>query len=233
VTSTDDDESFGQSMIFEPRIHWRAKRFYHEGGDTESPIHEDFKDETKYGKRRGFATPAGHILLFDDTNGEEMVRLTWHQVEGEEDKYAYLAMNKDGSVTIGNKKGSLIYLDAKNSAVSIIDEHGNMYASDSAGIKLIDKFSNIFEMKDGVIQLLGQGAFTASCKDAKLNAGNVELGQTAVQGVARLADLVVAGATMATWIAAVGTALNTLGQPVTPPTDFGVISSASAVVKAE
>jgi hypothetical protein len=148
VTSTDDDESFGQSMIYEPRIHWRAKRFYHEGGDTETPIHADFK--TNYGKRRGFATPAGHILLFDDTDGSEFVSLSC----------------KDGNVLI----------------------------LDSAGIRL---------------------------------------GEAATKGIARLDDLVVAGTSMSTWITAVGTALNALGQPVTPPSDFGQISTASSKMKAE
>lgn len=233
VTGTEDDESPGQSMIYEPKITWRAKRYYHEGGETESPIHDDFKVKATYGKRRGFATPAGHIFLFDDTEGQELVRLTWHAAENGVDKYSYVALDSNGSVTIGNKNGSLIYMDALNSALSIIDEHGNTISSDANGIKLIDKFSNIFELKDKTIQLLSQGGFTASCKDAKLSAGNVELGQVAALGVARLTDLVTAGASMATWITAVGAALNTLGQPVTPPTDFGVISSASTSVKAE
>lgn len=95
VTSTDDDESFGQSMIFEPRIHWRAKRFYHEGGDTESPIHSDFK--TNYSKRRGFATPAGHILLFDDTDGKERIQLTWKQG----DTLASISIDESGIVLLG------------------------------------------------------------------------------------------------------------------------------------
>jgi len=189
VTSTDDDESFGQSMIFEPQIHWRAKRFYHEGGETETPIHDDFKATDKYGKRRGFATPAGHILLFDDTDGEELVRLTWHKVENETDKYSYLALDKDGSVTIGNKKGSLIYLDAKNSAVSVIDEHGNMYASDSAGIRLIDKFSNIFEMKEGVVQLLSQDAIALTGKSCNVKTGSVDLIDGADNHLVRGEDL--------------------------------------------
>ncbi len=47
---------------------------------------------------------------------------------------------------------------------------------------------------------------------------------------ARKGDDVTAGATMATWIADVGTALNTLGEPVTAPTDFGTITGGSSLV---
>lgn len=227
VTGTTEDEVPGQSMITDPRINWRAKRYYHEGGETETPIHDDFRTGN-YGKRRGFATPSGHILLFDDTEGEERINLTWHQVENGVDKYSYLALDPDGSVVIGNKKGSLIYLDAKNGAVTLNDEHGNIISTDSKGARLIDKFSNIIDMKDGAILLMGKKGITLNCKDATVKAGNIELGRTATLGVARLTDLVIAGSTMATWIAAVTAAL-----ALTPPTDFGIISTASTVVKAE
>lgn len=232
ITGSTEDEVPGQSMILNPQITWRAKRYYHTGGDTETPIHEDFTSGN-YGKRRGFATPAGHILLFDDTEGQERVQLTWHQIESSEDKFSYLALDPDGSIIIGNKKGSLIYLDAKNGAITLNDEHGNIISSDSEGVRLIDKFSNIIDMKDGAILLMGKGGVTLNCKTAALKAGSVELGRTATLGVARLTDLVVAGASMATWIANVVAALGTLGQVVVPPTDFGVISTASTVAKAE
>jgi hypothetical protein len=67
---------------------------------------------------------------------------------------------------------------------------------------------------------------------------NVLLGAAAALGVARLTDTTAAAVTMATWIAqvqvvAAGAAV-LLGLPVpVPPTDFGVIASASAKVLAE
>jgi len=227
VTAGEHDESAGQSTIYDPDIRWRGKRYYHDVEEAPTPIHSDFTS-SNYGKRRGFATPTGHILMFDDTEGQARINLTWHQVEEGSDKYAYLSMDPDGSIVIGNKNGSLIYLDAKNGAITIVDEHGNSISSDTNGIKLIDKRSNIVELKDGAIQILSKGGVAISCKDAKLNAGNVELGQVAELGVARQTDLVSPGTTMATWIAAVSTAL-----ALTLPTDFGIITSGSTVVKAE
>lgn len=37
--------------------------------DGENPVPEDFKEGDKYGKRRGFRSPAGHFLIFDDEDG--------------------------------------------------------------------------------------------------------------------------------------------------------------------
>lgn len=180
VTGTDDDEVPGQSMILDPHIRWRGKRYYHESEEAPTSIHDDFTS-TNYGKRRGFATPAGHILLFDDTEGGERVNLTWHAERNGEDKFAYLSMDPDGSVVIGNANGSLIYLDAKNGGISIIDENGNVMASDSSGMRMIDKHGNIVDLKDGAIQIMSRGSVVVNAKTVDLQAGEVRVGKDAVE----------------------------------------------------
>lgn len=75
VTNDDTDEMPGASMILSPTIHWRNKRFYHTGDEDPRPINEQFTS-SNYGKRRGFATPAGHVIMFDDTPGSEKVLIT-------------------------------------------------------------------------------------------------------------------------------------------------------------
>lgn len=59
----------------------------------------------------------------------------------------------------------------------------------------------------------------------------IHVGKNATAAAARVADPTSAAASMATWITNVSTALTTLGQPVSPPTDFGTISAGSAKVK--
>jgi len=153
TTSSDMDEAYGQSSIDDLDVRWRNKRYYtDEDAEKPTPIHEDFL--TNYGKRRGFATPNGHILFFDDTEGKEKIQLVWKQGG---DKYQYLTMDETGSIVLANMNGSIVYLDAKNAAIMITDEHGNTYTTNEEGLKLIDKFSNIIEMKDGVVQVLSQG----------------------------------------------------------------------------
>lgn len=189
VTSTEMDETVGQSTIYNPEIRWRQKREYHAGEDeggvaTGTPIHEDFTS-SNYGKRRGFATPNGHILLFDDTEAGERINLTWHALEGEEDKYSYISFDPTGSILLGNKNGSLIHLDAANGSLTIIDENGNLYSSDSKGLKLVDKNGNVIELKGGAVQVLAPGSVVINCKTAQMKAGAVELGDGADTPVVR------------------------------------------------
>jgi len=175
--SDDDDESFGQATIDSLDLHWRGKRIWTEDVTEEGieprPIPEDM--QTNYGKRRGFVTPAGHVLMFDDTAGEEQVRLSWHRKEGQEDKYQYMAMDGEGSTVIANKNGSYVYLDAEHGAASMVDEHGNSISMDDKGIKAIDKFSNIIELKDGAVQVLGQDAIIISSKTCNIKSGTINL----------------------------------------------------------
>jgi len=107
VTGAIDDDVPGQSAIFDPVIRWRGKRYYHEGKEAPTPIHEDFK--TNYGKRRGFATPAGHILLFDDTEGKEQIRLSLKLASGE---YVFLDFDKSGNVKLENGASGVVFLGA-------------------------------------------------------------------------------------------------------------------------
>lgn len=114
VAGTDHDESFGQSSIDQLDLRWRGKRFYTTGegtvGDADQDpavdarkVHAEFL--TNYGKRRGFATPWGHILFFDDTDGDNRI-VIMHSAEqlphGEafEDptKYTRIEIEPDGSI---------------------------------------------------------------------------------------------------------------------------------------
>jgi hypothetical protein len=164
---SDKDEVEGQSFLENPDIRWRGTRY--QGPDA----YESMFTDTNYGKRRGFVTPAGHILMFDDTEGSEKINLVWHSAEN---GYAMFSMNEDGSIILANKNGSMLYLNAANREMALIDEHGNSFSSASTGIKIIDATGNIIELKDGAIQVLGQGGVTISCTDCVLDAGKVQIG---------------------------------------------------------
>lgn len=178
-----DDETFGQASINNLDPTWKTRYWGGADTDVKRPVPDDFK--TNYGKRRGFATPGGHIMMFDDTEGKKKFSVTWH---GADNEYAYMAADEDGSWILANKKGSLLYLNAKDGEFTWTDQHGNVISTASTGIKLINKFGEIFEMKNGTIQFLGQGAITISCKNAVLDAGLLELAQPA-------ADFAVKGTT--------------------------------------
>jgi hypothetical protein len=63
------EDTRGQAFLEEPRFTWRGKRFSSDEGDGARPINPAFT-AVNYGKRRGFATPAGHVLVFDDESGD-------------------------------------------------------------------------------------------------------------------------------------------------------------------
>jgi len=95
VTASSDDEVSGQALIYDPLIHWRGKRFYHEREEFSTLIHDAFK--TNYGKRRGFATPAGHVFLFDDTEGKERFQISLN-LDG---TFASVAIDESGILLLG------------------------------------------------------------------------------------------------------------------------------------
>jgi hypothetical protein len=190
VTDSSEDEQLGQASIDNLDIKWRGARFYgNEEGEQPTPVPDDFK--TNYGKRRGFATPGGHILLFDDTPGKRRMTFTWADGEGE---FSFIGIDEDGSIIMGTKSGHMLLMDAKNGALTLIDQNSNLYSSDKDGIKIIDKNSNLMEFKGSTVQILSQGALTISCKDAVIDAGKIQLGgqpltEAVLKGVAMVAAL--------------------------------------------
>jgi len=119
IAGLSDDEQPGQSSIDNLDLRWHAsKRFWGnedaEEGQGQTPIPEDFTS-TNYGKRRGFATPVGHVLLFDDTSGALQVSLTW--VDG--DNRSFLRIDEKGSATLEVHTGEKIAIDTANSQINI------------------------------------------------------------------------------------------------------------------
>jgi len=178
VVSSEQDASFHQMSIDNLDIKWKGKRLYTSetvDGQTEVRLpHEDFTKEN-YGKRRGFATPSGLILLFDDTEGKEKIQLTWKQGE----KYSYITFDEKGSILIANKNGSFINIDAETEALTIVEQHGNLINMTENGISLIDKFSNIIELKDKLIQIISQDGIALTGKSSNLKTGTVDLAEGA------------------------------------------------------
>lgn len=184
TTGLDSDESFGQSTIDNLDIKWRGARRSTDATTEERteprPIHEDFTS-ANYGKRRGFATPNGHIMYFDDTEGKQKVHITWKQG----DKYQYITMDEEGAMILSCASGSMIYMNPAEKAVTIIDENSNLIGMSPDGVKLVDQFSNIIELKDGAIQILGQSAITVMGGVCDIKTGTVNILDAADSPVVR------------------------------------------------
>jgi len=118
VVSSPQDEIFGQTSLESINARWRSKRFINE----DAPIHPDFLAEN-YGKRRGFATPKGMLIIFDDE--AETVKISWMKkpdaMETErttlllEEGKATLAVNEKHSVIVEENKTTITH-DGGNAA---------------------------------------------------------------------------------------------------------------------
>lgn len=205
----DGDDSFGQSFLESPSLRWRGARHWTaESAADARTVPEDFK--TNYGKRRGFATPQGHILLFDDTEGKERIALTWHGVREGADAYSFFALDEDGSVVISNRNGSLLYFNAAQQQVTWVDEHGNSLTTDVDGMRMIDHFGNIISMEDGVIQIISQGNVVVTGADFTAETGSYNLGTGA-------ASSMVLGEALLAWLNSHTHTCSAPASPSSPP----------------
>jgi hypothetical protein len=221
TTAMSDDEHVGQASIANLNPRWRNRNWTAEeveGQNVPRPVPTDFTSKN-YGKRRGMCTPLGHVIMFDDTKGGTRVSISWTDGDG---KHSFMAFEPDGSFVVGVHTGHLLQLDATNGALSLIDQHGNLYASDATGIRLMNANSSIFEMRGDNIQILAQAGATIRCQDAVIEAGKIQLGGH------NLIEALLLGTSFITNAFAVHTHLGvTAGPGVTGPPDPAALAAAN------
>lgn len=105
---SEHDESFGQASIEALDPHWRGTRFYDTAADAPVAVpHPDFTEEN-YGKRRGFHSKR-HTLVFDDTEGDESITISWRDKNGRVNQVfitdTNFAINLGGGATTFNLAG--------------------------------------------------------------------------------------------------------------------------------
>jgi len=142
-----DDEQNGQISIDNIDIKWRSARVYgNTETDTPTPINEEFTS-SNYGKRRGFATPTGHVFMFDDKEGSETIRLKWKNANGDN---CLIEIDKDGTVLLSNKVDTKIELNGTDGQVTItcpkavIDANNIELAGNTEQVLLGTTFFSLF-----------------------------------------------------------------------------------------
>ena len=80
-------------------------------------------------------TEAGHVLVFEDKQGEEKVTLT-------SSAGAVAEMNPGGSVQLTDSGGATVFIDAEAGVILIEDANGNSIELASAGITATDVSGN-------------------------------------------------------------------------------------------
>lgn len=151
-----------------PVIYWGGWYGAPASRNGRSEVPSELGYTNKLPTRRGLVTRAGHQLVFDDSAGEETVRLVWHQpapadparsdssltADRSTGETASLEMSSNGNVVITNKSGSKITLNAASKNITVSDENGNVVTLDKSGAKVqavrtIDLLATFVNMVEG------------------------------------------------------------------------------------
>jgi len=107
-------------------------------------------------------TSSGHILLFDDNEDAEEIKL-FHKAD------AQLNINSEGVITLMDAAGSTLTLDAAGSKIDITDSNGNSMVMESSGTTVSDANGNQIEMSAGGVTVSSSG--TVNIEGSMVNVG--------------------------------------------------------------
>jgi uncharacterized protein involved in type VI secretion and phage assembly len=159
---------------------------------------------------RLFRTNSGHILQFDDEEGEERFRLH-HPRDAE------MVIDKNGSIELTDNSGAVIRMDAENSEIIVEDANGNTMTMNSSGTKVEDSNGNVIEM--------AAAGITVDAPKVLVKASQVDLGGEGGEPVIKGQSF------LSLFASHIHTVAPVVGGPTSPPIPQGEVSSLSTTVK--
>lgn len=208
-----------QGMFFVPDVDAQVWVEFEEGDisrpiwvgtfwQQQSDIPEDAsKDEPT---TRMIRTSSGHILQFDDAEGEEQFRL-YHPADAE------MIIDKDGSISLTDASGAKLKMDAPGNEIIIEDANGNIMTMNSSGTKVEDANGNVIEM--------AAAGITAEAPKIVIKGSQVHLGDEGGEPVIKGQSFLSLFATH------IHTSAPVVGGPTSPPIPQGEMSTLSTTVK--
>lgn len=155
-------------------------------------------------------TKSGHILQFDDEDGQEQIR--FHHPAGAE-----LLIDPSGSITLTDASGATLFMDAEHHEIVLEDTNGNLLTMNGAGTVVEDSNGNSLEMAPAGI--------TADAMNIVLKGGHVHLGDEGGEPLIKGASFLKMFATHIHTVAPV------VGGPTSPPIPQGEMATLSTTVK--
>jgi uncharacterized protein involved in type VI secretion and phage assembly len=140
--------------------------FWSKRGGTPTTPAEARQMEGNDPKRRVLKTTSGHVIELCDVAGKESIRIV-HK-DG-----ALVNLDEAGSVVVANKNGSLVYLNADDGEVTVVDEHGNTLKMADSGVMISNKDGSLVDIAGGDIQLIA--------KNVHIRSQTVSLGEGAME----------------------------------------------------
>lgn len=199
-----------------------------EHGDPDHPIyvggfvtqHKQMPELDPGAVRRGVRTRSGHFLRFSDDASD--LHITIGKGDGAGSQTAsFLTFDKKGNVTVSNDKGSLIFMDAENDAISAIVANADGQTESLAmlgkdAITLATKGGATIGLAGADITLNG-GAITLNGQTVSLSSLLVYLGKGAAEPAVRGTQLAIKTSTHVHTSAAPGAATS-------PPTGAPLVA---------
>ena len=147
-----DDGTFDTSDIEVPEPRWRCM-IYSQAAD----IADEFKKN--YTRRMGWKTNSGHLLLFDDKEGQELIQLA-HKIG------TFLKFEANG-----NWIEKVIKDKVSDIAGKIMETVGGDFIETISGKKVINVTGNVEVNTDGEAKVTAQGKVTVVGNQIELNGG--------------------------------------------------------------
>jgi uncharacterized protein involved in type VI secretion and phage assembly len=152
-------------------------------------------------------TPSGQILSFDDTEGEEQIRL-FHPSNAE------LLIDPIGTVQLTDGAGATLVMNAgDNPSLEITDSNGNSMVTNASGTTVTDSNGNKIVMEGGGVTITSSAAITI--EGSTVNVGGAG-GEPLIKGQS--------------FLSLFATHMHTCaapGSPTSPPVPQGEISTLS------
>jgi uncharacterized protein involved in type VI secretion and phage assembly len=123
---------------------------------------------------RVLTTPSGHTDAFDDKEDEEAITVR-HKADG------FISIDPQGSVVVGNSSGSLIYLNAEDSEVSVVSEHGHRVTITEDGLALTHDGGSFVDVRGDAVTVRGTSKVQVMADTVSITGGGVSLGAGALQ----------------------------------------------------
>lgn len=191
-----------------------------EEGDIHKPVwvgtfwqqESDVPDEAALDEptTRMLRTKSGHILEFDDKEGEERFYL-YHPADAE------MEIDKNGTISLSDSSGGKLTMDAEASEIVIEDANGNTITMNKSGTRVKDSNGNVIEMASAGV--------TVQAPKVVVKASQVDLGGEGGEPVIKGQSFLSLFATHIHTVAPV------VGGPTSPPIPQGEASSLSTTVK--
>lgn len=118
---------------------------------------------------RVIQTPSGHTVEFADEDGKEKI-LVRHKAD------AFLSIDENGSVVVGNATGSLVYLNSKDAEVAVVSEQGHRVTMSGDGLTMTHNDGSFVDVRSDSVTVNAASKVQVMGNQVAVTGGAVSLG---------------------------------------------------------